>query len=83
MGAVDGVLYQMAAAPNLKHQDVSRNLIVRIEPHISRRRPGVLYHAPTALLLPGETAVEPDLFYVRSSGLTFLPSGPARGRPIW
>ena len=62
---IDGVLYQMAAAPNLKHQDVSRNLIVRIEPHISRRRLGVLYHAPAALLLPGETAVEPDLFYVR------------------
>ena len=62
---IDGVLYQMAAAPNLKHQDVSRNLIVRIEPHISRRRLGVLYHAPATLLLPGETAVEPDLFYVR------------------
>ena len=62
---IDGVLYQMAAAPNLKHQDISRNLIVRIEPHISRRRLGVLYHAPAALLLPGETVVEPDLFYVR------------------
>ena len=78
---VDGVLYQMAAAPNLKHQDVSRNLIVRIEPHISRRRPGALYHAPTALLLPGETAVEPDLFYVRIERSHILTERACEGAP--
>ena len=78
---IDGVFYQMAAAPSIKHQDVSRNLIVRIEPHISRRRLGVLYHAPAAVLLPGETAVEPDLFYVRRERSRIFTDRACEGPP--
>ena len=78
---IDGVFYQMAAAPSIKHQDVSRNLIVRIEPHISRRRLGVLYHAPAAVLLPGETAVEPDLFYVRRERSRIFTDRACEGTP--
>ena len=78
---IDGVFYQMAAAPSIKHQDVSRNLIVRIEPYISRRRLGVLYHAPAAVLLPGETAVEPDLFYVRRERSRIFTDRACEGPP--
>ena len=62
---IDGVLYQMAAAPNRKHQDASENIgRCFAADHIRPRRLGLVYRAPFAVLLPGESAVEPDLFFV-------------------
>ena len=78
---IDGVLYQMAAAPNTKHQDASRNLLVRIEPHVSDHLLGAVYDAPYAVLLPGESAVEPDLLFVRTERLHIFTSRACEGPP--
>ena len=71
----------MAAAPNTKHQDASRNLIVRMEPHVSERLLGVVYYAPYAVLLPGESAVEPDLLFVSTERLDIMPDRACEGPP--
>ena len=78
---IDGVLYQMAAAPNTKHQDASRNLLVRMEPHVSDRLLGAVYDAPYAVLLPGESAVEPDLLFVRTERLHIITTRACEGPP--
>lgn len=78
---VDGVLYHMAAAPNTKHQDASRNLLVRMEPHVNENLLGVVYNAPYAVLLPGESAVEPDLLFVRKDRLRIITVRACEGPP--
>ena len=61
---IDGVLYQMAAGASARHQEVAENLGDLIGDHTRPRRMGRIYHPRFDLILPGETAVEPDLMYV-------------------
>ena len=63
---IDGVLFHVSAAPNRKHQTVSGNLHFLASAHIRPRRAGLLYSAPFALILSGESVVEPDLLFVRA-----------------
>ena len=78
---IDGVLYQMAAAPNIKHQIVSGRLGAQFDRHIEPRRLGFAFRAPGALLLPGESAVEPDLFYVSTGRRRILTERACEGAP--
>ena len=78
---VDGVLYQMAAAPNRKHQDASENIGRCFADHIRPRRLGLVYRAPFAVLLPGESAVEPDLFFVSMARERILAERGCEGPP--
>ena len=78
---IDGVLYQMAAAPNIKHQIVSGRLGAQLDRHIEPRRLGFAFRAPCALLLPGESAVEPDLFYVSAGRRQILAEQACEGPP--
>ena len=78
---IDGVLYQMAAAPNRKHQDASENIGRCFADHIRPRRLGLVYRAPFAVLLPGESAVEPDLFFVSMARERILADRGCEGPP--
>ena len=78
---IDGVLYQMAAAPNPKHQDASENIGRCFADHIRPRRLGLVYRAPFAVLLPGESAVEPDLFFVSMARERILAERGCEGPP--
>ena len=78
---IDGVFYQMAAAPSIKHQVISKNLVSRIDTYVSPRNLGLVLHAPAAVLLPGETAVEPDLFYVRRERSRIFTDRACEGPP--
>ena len=78
---IDGVLYHMAAAPNRKHQDASENIGHRFTNHIQPRRLGLVYRAPFAVLLPGESAVEPDLFFVSMAREHILADRGCEGPP--
>ena len=78
---IDGVLYQMAAAPNRKHQDASENIGRCFADHIRPRRLGLVYRAPFAVLLPGESAVEPDLFFVSMARERILAERGCEGPP--
>ncbi len=61
---IDGALYQMAAGASARHQEVSENTGNLIGDHIRPRRMGRIYRPRFDLILPGETAVEPDLMYI-------------------
>ncbi len=78
---IDGVLYHMAAAPNIKHQTASGNLFFIVGSHVRRRRLGLLLSAPCAVLLPGESAVEPDLLFVSAERRQILTERACEGPP--
>ena len=78
---IDGVLYHMAAAPNIKHQVASGNSYFLISSHIRPLRLGLLLSAPCAVLLPGESAVEPDLLYVSAARQYILTERACEGPP--
>ena len=78
---VDGVLHQMAAAPNRKHQTVSGNLHFLSSGYIRPRQLGLLYCAPFAVMLPGETAVEPDLLFVSAERRHIVTERACEGPP--
>jgi Uma2 family endonuclease len=71
----------MAAAPNRKHQDASENIGRCFADHIRPRRLGLVYRAPFAVLLPGESAVEPDLFFVSMARERILAERGCEGPP--
>ena len=78
---IDGVLYHMAAAPNIKHQIVSGRLGAQFDRHVEPRRLGFVFRAPCAVLLPGESAVEPDLFFVSTARRHILTTQSCEGPP--
>ena len=78
---IDGVLYHMAAAPSVKHQIASGNLTGLFRPHIVQRRLGLLLYAPCAVILPGESAVDPDLLFVSSERRDIITTRACEGPP--
>ena len=78
---IDGVLYQMAAGASARHQEVSENLGGLMGEHIRPRRLGRLYRPRFDLILPGETAVEPDLIFVSSARRRIITTRGCEGPP--
>ncbi len=78
---IDGVLYQMAAGASARHQEVSENLGDLIGDHTRRRRLGRLYRPRFDLILPGETAVEPDLMFVSAARRRIITPRGCEGPP--
>lgn len=79
---IDGVLYQMAAGASIKHQRVSRNFASAFLVHFARfGAPGEIFLPPTDLMLPGETAVQPDLFFVSALRRDILTERACEGSP--
>ena len=78
---IDGVLFHMAAAPSVKHQIVSKNLVLLVDPHVVEGRLGLLLYAPCAVILPGESAVEPDLLFVRAERRDIITPRACEGPP--
>jgi Uma2 family endonuclease len=60
---IDGVLYDMSAAPNLRHQDVALNLTALLHAFF-KGTSCRLYIAPTDVKLADDTVVQPDLLVV-------------------
>ena len=78
---IDGVLYHMAAAPNIRHQTVSLVLGALIDRHVMPLLLGLLYRAPCAVFLLGESAVEPDLLYISASRRHIVADRGCEGAP--
>ena len=78
---IDGALYRMAAAPNTRHQTISLMLGALIDRHVIPLLLGLLYRAPYAVFLPGESAVEPDLVYVGALHRQIISSRGCEGAP--
>lgn len=78
---IDGVLYQMAAGASARHQEVSENFGSLMGDHIRPRRLGRLYRPRFDLILPGETAVEPDLMFVSAARRSIITTRGCEGAP--
>ncbi len=78
---IDGVLYKMTAGASARHQEVSENLGGLFSDHIRPRRMGRIYRPRFDLILPGETAVEPDLMYISASRLDIITQRGCEGPP--
>jgi Uma2 family endonuclease len=66
----DGNLYEvlngeliMAAAPNLRHQEVSGNIYELIRPFVRSKKLGKVFDAPVDVVL-GNDVVEPDIVFI-------------------
>ena len=78
---IDGVLYQMAAGASARHQEVSENVGDLIGDHTRPRRMGRIYRPPFDLILPGESAVQPDLMYISTPRLHIITRRGCEGAP--
>ena len=78
---IDGVLYQMAAGASARHQEAGENLGSWVDHHIRPRQLGRIYRPRFDLILPGETAVEPDLLFVRAERLHIITQRACEGPP--
>ena len=78
---IDGVLYQMAAGASARHQEVSENAGDLIGDHTRPRRMGRIYRPPFDLILPGESAVQPDLMYISAPRLHIITRRGCEGTP--
>ena len=78
---IDGVLYQMAAGASARHQEVSENFGSLMGDHIRPRRLGRIYRPRFDLILPGETAVEPDLMFVSAARRSIITTRGCEGPP--
>ena len=78
---IDGVLYQMASGASARHQEVGENFGNLVGDHIRPRRLGRLYRPRFDLILPGETAVEPDLMFVSAARRSIITTRGCEGPP--
>lgn len=78
---IDGVLYQMAAGASARHQEVSENFGSLMGDYIRPRRLGRLYRPRFDLILPGETAVEPDLMFISAPRRGIITTRGCEGTP--
>jgi Uma2 family endonuclease len=66
---IDGEAY-LAPAPNLRHQDVLQRLLRRFEDAIADR--SKVYLSPVDVVLSDDTALQPDLVFVREENRGIL-----------
>ena len=78
---IDGVLYQMAAGASPRHQEVSENLGRLVWNCILPGNLGYIYRPRFDLILPGESAVEPDLMYISAPRLHIITRRGCEGAP--
>jgi Uma2 family endonuclease len=77
---LDGELY-MVAAPNTKHQRVSRRLEVALIQHIEEGCLGEIFDAPYDVILSEEDVVQPDILFVRKERSTVIGEANLKGSP--
>ncbi len=62
---LDGELL-VTPAPGTRHQDISRELGVRVAQFVSQRGLGKVYFAPTDVVLSEKQVVQPDILFIRA-----------------
>jgi Uma2 family endonuclease len=68
-------------SPATRHQRVSKNLQFLLESHIRSRDLGVLFAAPTDLLLAPTSVVAPDLLFIRKDRMHIITEANVQGPP--
>ncbi len=77
---IDGELY-MVAAPNTKHQRVSRRLGAALLQHIEQKGLGEIFIAPYDVVLSDENVVQPDILLVRKERAGVITEANLQGAP--
>jgi Uma2 family endonuclease len=77
---IDGEHY-VTAAPNTRHQAISRNLTIRIGAFLLDHPIGRLYAAPCDVVLSHYDVVEPDLLFVSVAQQAILTAKNVQGAP--
>ena len=77
---IEGDLY-MAPAPNRLHQDISRNLALRISNHLEQQPVGKLYLAPFDVYLDERNVFQPDLVFIARENYSVLTDAGVEGAP--
>jgi len=77
---LDGELYEMAA-PNTRHQRVSRNLMMALIQHVQASDLGEIFVAPYDVILSEENVVQPDQLFVRKERLGIIGELNISGSP--
>ncbi len=77
---LDGELY-VNAAPNTRHQRVSRRLKVALIRHVEDGDLGEVFDAPYDVILSDEDVVQPDIFFVAKNQSSIVGELNLRGTP--
>ncbi len=77
---LDGELY-VVAAPNTRHQRVSKRLELALIQHIEKQGFGEVFDAPYDVILSEENVVQPDLLYVRRERSSIVGEANLQGAP--
>ena len=77
---LDGDLY-VVAAPNTKHQRISRDLLDALLHHVRERNLGEVLSAPYDVILSEENVVQPDILFVRKERAGIIGEMNLKGVP--
>ena len=77
---LDGDLY-VVAAPNTRHQRVSRKLEVALIQHTEDKGLGEILHAPYDVIFSEENVVQPDILFVRKERAGIIGEMNLQGAP--
>jgi Uma2 family endonuclease len=77
---IDGELF-VTPSPILRHQEVLRNLVVRIQSHLDEDPRGTLFFAPLDVVFSDDNVVEPDLFYISKARAERMTRKNIQGAP--
>jgi Uma2 family endonuclease len=77
---IDGEHY-VTPSPNLRHQTISRRLLVEIAKHLEIHPVGRVWTAPLDVVLSKHDVVEPDLIYVSHARGAILTKQNIQGAP--
>ena len=77
---IDGEHY-VTPSPNMRHQQISMNLLLLIGNWLEQHRRGRLFHAPFDVVFTKYDVVEPDLLYVSNERSNVLTAPNVQGAP--
>ncbi|MDE0079088.1 MAG: Uma2 family endonuclease [Caldilineaceae bacterium] len=77
---LDGKLF-ILPAPNIAHQHVAMKLATRLDTFVEDKNLGVVYSAPTDVVLSETHVVQPDLMFISSERAAIVTSANIQGAP--
>lgn len=79
---IENTLY-MSPTPTGQHQQVSKDLLIKIDSFVTKHNLGLVLQCPLDVFLDETSnAVQPDLFFIsRENVHIFNPNGPVKGVP--
>lgn len=77
---LDGELF-IPPAPGIAHQHVAMKLATRLDTFVEERKLGVVYFAPTDVVLSETHVVQPDLMFISSVRAGIVTSANIQGAP--